>query len=146
MGIPFTNFLDCCEDSTHSVQEIASSEYMLAIFMVNSFLCARNHWNPQSILRTKNHYYLYFADESKKDRLSTCPTSQRYEKAMPRFQSLQSGHYSPCKKSFDTLRKTTWIWIPGNLPDMWNLICSLLLLFPMLPHSHLSQKQRKDKN
>ena len=78
---------------------------MLAIFMVNSFLCARNHGNPQCIWRTKNHYYLHFSDENKKDRLSTCPTSQRYEMAMPRFQSLQSGHYSPCKKSFDTLRR-----------------------------------------
>ena len=78
---------------------------MLAIFMVNSFLCARNHGNLQCIWRTKNHYYLHFSDENKKDRLSTCPTSQRYEMAMPRFQSLQSGHYSPSKKSFDTLRR-----------------------------------------
>lgn len=61
------------------------------------------------VLGIKNHYYLRFADKDKRDRSSTGPASQRYEKAMPGFQSPQSGHCSPGKKEWEariaTLRK-----------------------------------------
>lgn len=101
------------------------------------------------VLGIKNHYYLRFADKDKRDRSSTGPASQRYEKAMPGFQSPQSGHCSPGKKEWEariaTLSQTlAWIWIPGW--HLRHLICSLLLLFSMLPHSCLSQERGKTES
>lgn len=103
------------------------------------------------VLGIKNHYYLRFADKDKRDRSSTGPASQRYEKAMPGFQSPQSGHCSPGKKEWEariaTLRKHSLEYgSQGDILDLWKLICSLLLLFSMLPHSCLSQERGKTES
>lgn len=90
------------------------------------------------VLGIKNHYYLWFADKDKRDRSSTGPASQRYEKAMPGFQSPQSGHCSPGKKEWEariaTLSQTlAWIWIPG-----WHLRPVEAYLLPLAPLFHAS--------